>query len=228
MTHPVLRQQSTSWLRAIIHLLGITPLALILLAGLTHSLSFNPIQDIEQRLGRAALYFLVASLAITPLTTLTGWPGFLPRRRTLGLYSFLYACLHFLTFVALDYGFDFQEIGRLVIEKPYIYIGLSTGVLLVILTITSIKRITRKLGRWWKPIQRLVYLAGGLAILHYAWAEKGDIFNLRGNILKPVLWGVLLVLLLTLRLPFVRKSIVAVRQDFARRRNSKQRFTSET
>ena len=109
----------------LVHLLGILPLAWIGFEALTGQLSVNPIQDIEQRLGRSALYFLVATLAVTPLTTLTGWRQLPPRRRALGLYTFLYASLHFLTFSVVDYGFDLKEIGRLILEKPYILVGVS-------------------------------------------------------------------------------------------------------
>lgn len=46
---------------------GLMPLALLVTDTVTGGLSVDPIRDIEHRLGRTALYFLVASLAVTPL-----------------------------------------------------------------------------------------------------------------------------------------------------------------
>ncbi len=200
------------WLRVLVHLLGVLPLALILFAALTGGLTVNPIQDIEQRLGRAALYFLVASLAVTPLYTLTGWRSVLPRRRALGLYAFLYASLHFITFAAIDYGFDLREIWRLIVEKPFILLGLTTGLLLLPLAVTSFDYFIRKMGKRWKTLHRLVYIAGVTVIIHYAWAKKGDLFTLQGDILKPLLWGTLVLVLLLLRIPAIRRGVSRVRQ----------------
>ncbi len=202
-------------LRLLVHVCGALPLVLILFAALTGQLSFNPIQDIEQRLGRAALYFLVASLAVTPLMTLTGWRALQPRRRALGLYAFLYASLHFITFAVVDYGFDLQEIGRLILEKPFILVGLLAGSMLLPLAITSFDHFMRKMGKRWKSLHRLAYAAGLLVILHYAWAKKGNLFTLSGDIVKPLLWGLLVVLLLVLRLPAVRKWVSGLRQKIA-------------
>lgn len=196
-----------AWLRWVVHLLGIWPLISIAWSAWMGRLSVNPIQDVEQRLGRTALYFLMASLAITPLNTLSGWRFLPPRRRALGLYAFLYASLHFAVFVALDYGFDLAEILRLTGEKPFILVGFVAGLLLVPLAVTSFDYFIRRMGKRWKQLHRLVYIIAPLVILHYAWAKKGTLFALRGDILQPLLWGLLLVLLLVLRLPVVRQRV---------------------
>ncbi|MBI4732519.1 MAG: sulfoxide reductase heme-binding subunit YedZ [Chloroflexi bacterium] len=211
------RDKGFPWPRVLVHLLGVLPLASIFFAALTGRLTFNPIQDIEQRLGRAALYFLVASLAVTPIYTLTGWRSVLPRRRALGLYAFLYASLHFITFAVIDYGFDLREIGRLILEKPFILLGLTTGLLLLPLAVTSFDYFMRKMGKKWKSLHRLVYIAGVTVIIHYAWAKKGDLFALQGDILKPLLWGLLVVSLLVLRIPAVRRGVSGLRQRVAGR-----------
>jgi methionine sulfoxide reductase heme-binding subunit len=206
-----MKKRPFPWLRILVHVLGWLPLALLGHAALTGGLSVNPIQDIEQRLGRAALFFLVASLAVTPLTTLIGWSALPPRRRALGVYAFLYASLHFATFLVLDYGFNLREIARLVLEKPYILVGLLTGLILLPLAVTSFDYFKHLMGKRWKWLHRLVYLAGLAVILHYAWAKKGSLLTLGGDILKPLAWGLLVVLLLVLRLPPVRKGVIAAR-----------------
>ncbi len=201
-----------AWLRWVVHLLGVLPLASLGWDAWQGHLSANPIQEVEQRLGRAALYFLLASLAVTPLTTLTGWRALPPRRRALGLYAFLYAALHFAAFAALDYGFDWAEILRLTGEKPFILLGFSAGFLLVPLAITSFDHFIRKMGQRWKRLHRFIYVIAPLVIVHYGWAKKGDLFALRGDILQPLLWGTLVLVLLLLRLPPIRQTVSALRQ----------------
>jgi sulfoxide reductase heme-binding subunit YedZ len=194
-----------TWLQIIIHFLGWLPLVWICYEYFAGRLSVNPIQDIEQRLGHIAVYFLIASLACTPLHTLLGWREPLKRRRALGLYCFQYASLHVLTFIGLDYGFNLKLILGIVLKKPYAIIGLATFLLLLPLAVTSFRWWQKKMGRKWTSLHRLVYLAGVLDILHFAWARKGNLFTLSGNILQPLLWGLLLLLLLTLRIPPVRR-----------------------
>jgi len=194
-----------TWLQILIHSFGWLPLVWISYECFAGRLSVNPIQDIEQRLGHIAVYFLIASLACTPLNTLTGLREPLKRRRALGLYCFLYASLHVLTFIGLDYGFNPNLILGIVLKKPYAIVGLATFLLLLPLAVTSFRWWQKKMGRKWTSLHRLVYLAGVLDILHYAWARKGNLFTLSGDILQPLLWGLLLLLLLTLRIPPVRR-----------------------
>jgi sulfoxide reductase heme-binding subunit YedZ len=179
----------------------------------TGRFSVNPIQDIEQQLGHTAVYFLVTSLACTPLYTLSGWREPLKRRRSLGLYCFMYASLHVLTFTGLDYGFNLQLILGIVLKKPYAILGFVTYLLLLPLAVTSFRWWMNKMGRRWTNLHSLIYLAAVLDILHYAWAKKGDIFRLSGDILRPLLWGLLVLLLLTLRLPPVRRWIGGLRMN---------------
>ncbi len=200
------------WLQVVVHILGWLPLVWIPYEYFAGRLSVNPIQDVEQQLGHIAVYFLMASLACTPLFTLTGWREPLKRRRALGLYCFLYASLHVLTFIGLDYGFNLQLIGGVVLKKPYAIVGLATFILLLPLALTSFRWWMKKLGRKWTNLHRLVYLAGVLDILHYAWAKKGNLFTLSGDILRPLLWGLLLLLLLALRIPPVRRWASGLRQ----------------
>jgi len=204
-----------TWLQILIHIFGWLPLAWISYTYFAGKLSVNPIQDIEQELGHIAVYFLIASLACTPLYTLSGWREPLKRRRALGLYCFMYASLHVLTFTGLDYDFNLQLIDGIVLKKPYAIVGLATFILLLPLAVTSFRWWMKKLGRKWTNLHRLVYLAGVLDILHYAWAKKGNLFTLSGDILRPLLWGLLLLLLLALRLPPVRRWASGLRQKSA-------------
>src|SRR5689334_4382594 len=72
------------------------------------SLGANPVAEALNELGLLALIFLLASLACTPLNSLFkwGWPARV--RRLLGVTAFVYASLHFLTYVGVDQLFDWK------------------------------------------------------------------------------------------------------------------------
>jgi sulfoxide reductase heme-binding subunit YedZ len=199
-------------LQIAVHILGWLPLGITVFDGFMNNLSVNPIQDIEQRLGRYALYFLIASLACTPLNTLFGWREMIKRRRALGLYAFMYAAMHVTFFVGVDYGFDLGEILRQVVEKPYILMGLTAACILLPLAITSFQWFKKKMGRGWQSLHRMVYLAGIVVIIHYAWSKKGDLFSLSGDIVRPLLLGLLVAILLIFRIPVVRQRVAGLRQ----------------
>jgi len=200
------------WLRIGVHVIGSLSLIMLIYKWQTTGLTFNPIQFIEQYLGRAAINMLVLSLAVTPVVTLTGWRKLSKHGRALGLYTFFYFSLHFLTFAVLDYGLNLREIFKLMIEKPFIIIGSSAGLILLALATTSFKYWMKRLGKRWKKLHRLVYLVGALAVLHNAMALKGSLTNLSGNIVRPLVLGVLITLLLVLRIPPVKRWASSLRQ----------------
>ncbi|HZW03609.1 MAG TPA: hypothetical protein VFF68_06770, partial [Anaerolineaceae bacterium] len=63
-----------------------------------------------------------------------------------------------------------------------------------------------------------VYLAAPLVILHFAWAVKGDLALLSGEVIRPVLFGLAALGLLATRLPPVRRRLGMLRQRFKRTR----------
>lgn len=187
--------------QALVHVAALIPLGSLLFDAATAGLSANPIQELEQRTGKAALILLVMSLSCTPLSTITGRAGLLRWRRPLGLYAFGYAAAHFLTFIAVDYGLNFRLLWADVAGKRYIFVGLAALLILVPLALTSTKGWQRRLGRVWRKLHRLVYVAGGLVIVHYAWAVKSDIR-------EPLLWGAIIGLGLVVRVGAVRRWLI--------------------
>lgn len=199
------------WLRICIHVIGLLPLAELIDKYFLHQLTFNPIQFIEQFFGRAALNLLVITLAVTPVITITGWKKLSKHRRTLGLYTFFLFALHFTTFLAFDYGFDLRQIFQLIIQKPFILLGSLAGLMLLSLAATSFKYWMKRLGKSWTKLHKLVYVIGGLAVLHYALAVKGSLSTLSGNIVRPVIMGILVIVLMVLRNPPVKHAIINLR-----------------
>jgi sulfoxide reductase heme-binding subunit YedZ len=189
----------------ITHIGSLIPLAWLLWDIYAGNLSVNPIQDITFRTGKPALVLLVLSLACTPLNMIFGWRDVIAARKWLGLYAFGYVAVHLLVFVGVDYGFDWTLLQEAIFEKRYALVGFAAFLILLPLALTSTKGWMRRLGRRWKLLHRWVYLAGILAVVHYIWLVKSDIR-------QPVAFGVVVVLLLFLRIPAIRKFI-------ARRRN---------
>jgi len=182
----------------IAHVAALAPLALAIYHFYTNQLTVNPIQEITLRTGRYALTLLIASLAVTPLNTLFRWRWTIPLRKILGLYAFGYAALHLLIFVGVDYLFDWELIKGAIFEKRYALVGFAAFLILLPLAVTSTKGWMRRLGKRWKSLHRLVYLASGLVIVHFVWLVKSDIR-------RPLIYGAVLGLFLLLRLPAVRR-----------------------
>jgi methionine sulfoxide reductase heme-binding subunit len=178
---------------------------------LTGNISPNPIQELEQRTGRHAITLLVLSLACTPLNSLLGWRELIKRRRALGLYAFMYASIHVLIFVDLDYGLAWSLIVQTIFEKPYIIVGVISFLLLIPLAFTSFDIWKMRLKKNWKRLHQIIYLIAPLVVLHFAWSKKGDFFSLRGEIIRPLIYGLVVVILLIFRIPQVRRVIASLR-----------------
>lgn len=192
-------------LQIAIHLYAWSALVWVVIELLTNSFSINPIQELEQRTGRHAITLLALSLLCTPVNTVLKWSEPLKRRRTLGLYAFMYVVIHVLIFVNLDYGLAWSAIVQTVIEKPYIVFGLITFLLLIPLAITSFDIWKVRLGKNWKRLHKIVYIIAPLAVYHYLISKKGDIFTLSGDIIRPLIYGLLIAIFLTLRIPAIKR-----------------------
>jgi sulfoxide reductase heme-binding subunit YedZ len=191
---------------------ALVPLAWIVADALGGRLGGNPVEAITHRTGDWTIRLLLATLAVSPLRTVTGWNRLIRFRRTLGLLTFSYASLHFLIYVVIDQGFPVQGFAlRYVLEdiakRPYITVGFTAFLLLVPLAVTSTRGWIRRLGgRRWNAVHRLIYVAGAGAVLHYLWLVKGEQWT-------PVWYGLILVGLLLLRVWPRRKVTPADRRS---------------
>jgi len=201
-------------LQIIMHIYAWSGLARLLFDFAVGNLSVNPIQDLEQRTGRHAITLLVLSLVCTPLNTLFSWKEPLKRRRALGLYAFMYATIHVLIFLDLDYGLAWSLIIQSIIEKPYIIFGLITFLMLTPLAVTSFDSWKIRLKKNWKRLHQTIYFIAPLAVLHFALSKKGDIFQLQGDIVRPLIYGVVVLVLLALRIPTIRKGLSSFRSGY--------------
>lgn len=198
-------------LQLLVHLLAWGLAAWLAWDAWSGNLTVNPIQAATQRTGKYALVLLVLSLACTPLNTLFGFRQALTVRRALGLYAFMFAATHFAIFIWIDYGFEWEFIRAEILDKRYILVGATALTILALLAATSFQWWMRRLGKRWKSLHRLIYLAAPLVVLHYAWARKGDIFRLQGDILQPLAFGAVVALLLLVRVTAVRQRAARLR-----------------
>ena len=192
----------------IVHVGALFPLIWLIWDFLNDNLTANPIQAVTLRTGKTALVLLVLTLAVTPLITLFGLKSIIKVRRALGLYTFMYVGLHFAIFVGLDYGFDLGLLYEATFEKRFALVGFAAGLIFLILALTSTRGWMKRLGKNWKRIHRFIYLAGILAVLHYAWLVKSDIR-------EPLVYGAIVGLLLIARIPVMRKYLSGSRRRFA-------------
>jgi len=162
------------------------------------------VREVTARTGQTAIKLLILTLACTPLNTVFGFKPALRVRRALGLYAFMYASLHFLTFAWLDYGLDLEFIVDAVVDQRFVQVGIVAGLIMVPLAITSTKGWMKRLGKRWKRLHKLVYAAGVLAVLHYLLLVK--------DLEQPLIYAAVLLLLLALRIPPVRRLISSTRR----------------
>lgn len=185
-------------LKALTFLLCLIPLARLGWLGLNDGLGANPIEFITRSTGTWTLVFLMITLSVTPLRRITGWNGLIRFRRMLGLFAFFYVCLHFTTYIWLDQFFDWAEIVKDVIKRPFITVGFACFVLLIPLAVTSTNAMQRRLKRRWQQLHRLIYLIAIGGIVHYWWLVKKDVT-------QPAIYALVLAVLLGFRLAYYWK-----------------------
>ena len=192
------------WLQIVVHVLAPLPLVLLALDYAQGAFIIDPIKEMTKATGRAALILLLLSLACTPASAVLGVRSVLRVRRALGLYAVLYASVHFAIFVGLDYAFDFELLGPAIFDQRFVIVGFAALVMMLVLAITSTKGWQKRLRRNWRRLHRFVYPAAGLVVLHFTWAVK--------DAREPLRYGLVLMILLTVRLPWVRRRATKVRQ----------------
>lgn len=177
----------------LVFLVALTPLVLLLTAGLNNQLGADPAKMIVDELGIWAMNFLWITLAITPVRRLFGWRKPMRFRRMMGLYSFFYATLHLLAVATFILGWRADLILREVSERPYVIAGVAAFLMLIPLAITSTSAWQARLGRRWRTLHKLVFPASLLVIIHFIWL-------IRVSYAQAVFYAVLLALLLCVRL----------------------------
>ncbi|PCJ87442.1 MAG: sulfoxide reductase heme-binding subunit YedZ [Thiotrichaceae bacterium] len=179
-------------IKPILFLVCLFPFLLLVLDALNDSLGVNPVETLTHETGQWALRFLLLTLFITPLRRLTKVQWLIKLRRMLGLYTFFYAALHFITYIWLDQFFDWLEILSDIPKRPFITIGFASFLLLMLLALTSTNKMQRRLKKKWVTLHKLVYVIPMLVVLHFIWSLKVDY-------LEPMLYTIVFLGLMLTR-----------------------------
>ena len=188
------------YFKPFVFILCLLPLGIIILDIYYNNLGAEPVKKIMNHFGEWTLIFICLTLTMSPLKRITNLGFWIKFRRMLGLFVFFYATIHLLTYVGLDYRFDWEPIINDVLKKKYIFIGFSAWLLLIPLAITSSQKMIKILGRNWKNLHRLVYVIAIFGSLHYIWLSKTIFF-------KPLIYTLIIVVLLALRIRIKKRDI---------------------
>lgn len=195
------------WLYPAIFALSLAPFAFIAFAIAsdffqgTRYLGSNPIKEAEHMSGKWALRFLALTLAVTPAIRLTRQGWLVRYRRTFGLFTFFYACVHLTIYSVLDVELSWGEMLEDVAKRLYITIGMTALVLMIPLAVTSTKGWIRRLGNTrWRALHRAIYVIAPLGLVHYWMSVKKDIT-------EPAIFGLVFALLLGWRVWSARRKL---------------------
>jgi sulfoxide reductase heme-binding subunit YedZ len=179
---------------ALVWLACLAPLPWVIWRLVSGDLGANPIEALIRQLGVWGLRLLIVGLAITPAARLLRQPGLIRFRRTIGLFAFSYILLHLSSYIGVDQFFDWGAIGKDIVKRPYITIGMAAFLLLVPLAVTSTNGAIRRLGPVrWRRLHRLIYLIVPMGVVHYYLLVKADHR-------PPLIYGALVAALLGWRL----------------------------
>jgi len=188
-----------SYSKIIVFFLSLWPIYLITYQIVFNQLGPEPVDRIINHFGEWTLIFIFLTLSMTPLRKITKSLEWIKFRRMLGLFTFFYASIHMLSYVGLDYRFDFEPLINDVLKKKFIFIGFSAWLLLIPLAVTSSEKMVRLLKQNWKKIHRLIYIIGIFGVLHFIWLSKTIFF-------KPLIFLILLIILLLLRIKITKSA----------------------
>lgn len=195
-------KKQISGIKIFVFLFTLIPLARLIWLGFQDDLSANPIEFIERSTGFWALFILLVTLTLTPIKLLTGRAWQVQLRRMLGLFMFFYVCLHIITYIWLDFAFNWVDITKDIVKHPRILVGFAAFVLAIPLAITSNNAMIKRMRERWKQLHQLVYVIAILGVVHFWWLVKKDIR-------EPLLYAVILANLLVIRIyykKFAKKS----------------------
>jgi sulfoxide reductase heme-binding subunit YedZ len=187
-------EQNLRFAKVLVLVNAAVPLALMAWDSWQHQLGANPTNFLIRTTGMLALIFLVLTLLVTPLRKVSGWNWIIFSRRTLGLYAFVYAALHFWIFFSMDQNLNVTSTWTEMVKRKYLIVG-SIGLLVMVpLAVTSTNVMIKKLGgKRWRALHRLTYVAASAGALHYYLLVKKDTR-------QPLVFAAVLAVLLGYRL----------------------------
>lgn len=150
-------------IRGLIFVLLMIPFIYLVLELFIFQTAIDPIKYIYTITGATAITLLFFT------TTLSLWfKKLIKYRRIIGLFGFFYAFLHMCNFFILDMNADILFAFNETIDKPFIYLGMISFLLLLFMAATSTKKRFRK----YRKEHKVLYIVLVLTTIHFVMAQK--------------------------------------------------------
>jgi sulfoxide reductase heme-binding subunit YedZ len=152
------------------------------------------VSDLRDFTGRYGAYLLLISLLFTPLSKRWKWvKRHVAMRRNIGVWGFVYAAIHVLIWITLEFNFDWPLMLDEIAGNLFILLGILAFILLLPLAFTSTHRAVKRLGYpQWQLLHTLTYVAIPAVIVHHFMAQKTAT-------LEPLVMGSVLLFVLVWR-----------------------------
>ncbi|MDC8831242.1 sulfite oxidase heme-binding subunit YedZ [Alteromonas gilva] len=180
-------------LKGVLHGVILAYLLLTFNAAINDNLGADPVKALLHFTGIGALNLLVITLIVSPAARYVPAPPLMRLRRMLGIYVFVYALAHLLTYIAFELQFDWSMVVGEIIKRPYITVGMVALLLLTALTVTSPNKVRAAMGKRWQSLHNSIYLVLLLALLHFTWSRKT-------GLQEPLIYWVIGLMLLFTRI----------------------------
>ena len=178
--------------KPVLFALCLLPFAWLFYGAWADTLGANPAEALIRATGDWTLRFLCITLTITPLRQWIHQPALLRFRRMLGLFTFFYVCVHFLSYAWLDMGFELNDIVKDIVKRPFILVGTSALLLMSPLAATSFNRAIKWMGaKRWQMLHKAVYGIVLLGLLHFFWMRSA-----KNNFAEVAVYAVVIAVLL--------------------------------
>ncbi len=125
----------------------------------------DPIKYLYTFTGVCSIILLFLTISISMMKKMI---NFMKYRRMIGLYTFFYAFLHFLVFFVFDVQFDIVFVIEESLDKPFVYLGMISFLLMLFMAITSTKELFKKYNKY----HAVIYLIAPIIIVHFIMAQK--------------------------------------------------------
>jgi sulfoxide reductase heme-binding subunit YedZ len=153
------------------------PAGWVLFAYSSGLLGARPLNEAIHQIGLWTVRLIFLALAVTPLRQILNWPRLILVRRMVGVAAFAYVLIHFALYAASEM-FDIVKVADEIVLRIYLTIGFAALLGLSALAATSTDGMIRRLGgKRWQLLHRLVYAIAVLAVIHYCFQAKLDLWE---------------------------------------------------
>jgi methionine sulfoxide reductase heme-binding subunit len=163
-------------LKLVVFVALFVPAGWVLFAYSFGLLGARPLNEAIHQIGLWTIRLIFLALAVTPLRQILQWPRLVLVRRMFGVGAFGYVLLHFLLYTASQ-GFDLDKVASEIWNRVYLTIGFAALLGLAALAATSTDGMIRRLGKRWQQLHRLIYAIAVLAVIHYCFQSKLDLWE---------------------------------------------------